>query len=131
MVTLVETGWLVLMLLGFVERLSGRLVIRGAEGETAPVPFLGVVSGGVSFDCLLPEERVEDEARDERACDDDERDEAERGEAERDDEARWFELLLRERSAASAGAIRTRPSSVASVTLVKRFMANLPCLAWV
>ena len=126
MVTLVETGWLVLMLLGFVERLSGRLVIRGAEGETAPVPFLGVVSGGVNFDRWLLDERAEEAERAEEP-----RDEAERDEAERDDEARWFELLLRERSAASAGAIRTRPSSVASVILVKRFMAILPCLAWV
>ena len=126
MVTLVETGWLVLMLLGFVERLSGRLVIRGAEGETAPVPFFGVVSGGVNFDRWLLDERAEEAERAEEP-----RDEAERDEAERDDEARWLELLLRERSAASAGAIRTRPSSVASVILVKRFMANLPCLAWV
>ena len=126
MVTLFETGWLVLMLLGFVERLSGRLVIRGAEGETAPVPFFGVVSGGVNFDRWLLDERAEEAERAEEP-----RDEAERDEAERDDEARWLELLLRERSAASAGAIRTRPSSVASVTLVKRFMANLPCLAWV
>ena len=131
MVTLVETGWLVLMLLGFVERLSGRLVIRGAEGETAPVPFFGVVSGGVNFDRWLLDERADEAERAEEPRDDDERDIEERDEAERDDEARWLELLLRERSAASAGAIRTRPSSVASVILVKRFMANLPCLAWV